>query len=44
MSKFRIPVEHAGHLILLGLTEEDYPGTKRIEDWPSWGLADFAMG
>ncbi len=26
---------------LLGLKEEDYPGTKRIEEWPSWGLPIF---
>ncbi len=22
----------------LGWSKEDYPGTKRIEDWPSWGM------
>jgi hypothetical protein len=32
------PSSHAGHLVLLGLKEDDYPGTKRIEDWPSWDL------
>jgi len=32
------PSSHAGHLVLLGLTEQDYPGTKRIEDWPTWDL------
>ncbi len=32
------PSSHTGHLVLLGLKEEDYPGTKRIEDWPSWGV------
>jgi hypothetical protein len=32
------PSSHAGHLVLLGLTEQDYPGTRRIEDWPSWDL------
>ncbi|WP_350280591.1 CehA/McbA family metallohydrolase [Kribbella sp. HUAS MG21] len=32
------PSSHSGHLILLGLTEQDYPGTKIIEDWPSWNL------
>ena len=32
------PSSHAGHLSLLGLLEDDYPGTKRIEDWPSWDL------
>ncbi len=32
------PSSHAGHLVLLGLKEQDYPGTKLIEDWPSWNL------
>jgi hypothetical protein len=32
------PSSHAGHLALLGLREQDYPGTKKIEDWPSWNL------
>jgi hypothetical protein len=32
------PSSHAGHLVLLGLTEQDYPGTKQIEDWPTWTL------
>jgi hypothetical protein len=32
------PSSHAGHLVLLRLTEDDYPGTERIEDWPSWDL------
>jgi hypothetical protein len=32
------PSSHAGHLVLLRLKEEDYPGTKIIEDWPSWNL------
>ncbi len=32
------PSSHAGHLVLLGLTEQDYPGTHRIEDWPTWDL------
>jgi hypothetical protein len=27
-----------GHLVLLQLREQDYPGTKLIEDWPSWNL------
>lgn len=30
------PSSHAGHLVLLGLTDQDYPGTTRIEDWPTW--------
>ncbi len=32
------PSSHSGHLILLGLTDQDYPGTSLIEDWPSWNL------
>ncbi|MGW6278510.1 CehA/McbA family metallohydrolase [Kribbella sp. NPDC055071] len=32
------PSSHSGHVILLGLTDQDYPGTKIIEDWPSWNL------
>ncbi len=32
------PSSHAGHLCLLRLAEDDYPGTERIEDWPSWDL------
>jgi hypothetical protein len=32
------PSSHAGHLVLLRLKEDDYPGTERIEDWPSWDL------
>lgn len=32
------PSSHTGHLVLLGLKEQDYPGTHRIEDWPSWGM------
>jgi hypothetical protein len=30
------PSSHAGHLCLLRLTEDDYPGTTYLEDWPSW--------
>jgi hypothetical protein len=32
------PSSHAGHIVLLRLREDDYPGTKQIEDWPSWTL------
>ncbi len=32
------PSSHAGHVCLLRLTEDDYPGTTRIEEWPSWTL------
>jgi len=38
------PSSHAGHLVLLGLTEQDYPGTKRIEDWPTWDLPILRWG
>ncbi|MDX1968597.1 MAG: CehA/McbA family metallohydrolase, partial [Planctomycetaceae bacterium] len=30
------PSSHAGHLCLLRLSEDDYPGTMVLEDWPSW--------
>jgi hypothetical protein len=32
------PSSHSGHLVLLGLKDQDYPRTHRIEDWPSWNL------
>jgi len=32
------PSQQTGHLILTGLKEDDYPGTKTIEEWPSWGV------
>jgi len=32
------PSSHAGHLVFLGLKDQDYPGTKRLEDWPTWTL------
>jgi hypothetical protein len=32
------PSSHVGHIVLLGLRDQDYPGTTRIEHWPSWGL------
>jgi hypothetical protein len=34
----QFPSSHAGHLVLLQLKDQDYPGTKLIEDWPSWNL------
>jgi hypothetical protein len=30
------PSSPSGHIVLLDLKEDDYPGTKQIEDWPSW--------
>lgn len=32
------PSSHTGHICLLGLHQQDYPGTRRIEDWPSYGI------
>jgi hypothetical protein len=32
------PSSHAGHLVLLGLKNQDYPDTKKIEDWPTWDM------
>jgi hypothetical protein len=32
------PSSHAGHLVLLNLREQDYPGAEKIEDWPTWDL------
>ena len=32
------PSSHAGHLVLLGLKDQDYRGATRLEQWPSWGL------
>jgi len=38
------PSSHAGHLCLLRLSEDDYPGTDRIEQWPSWDLPVLKWG
>jgi hypothetical protein len=32
------PSSHCGHLVLLRIKEQDYPGTSLIQDWPSWNL------
>lgn len=32
------PSSHAGHLVLLRLKDQEYPGTKELEDWPTWDL------
>jgi hypothetical protein len=32
------PSSHAGHLVLLGLTSQDYPHCLRIDQWPTWDL------
>ena len=38
------PSSHAGHLCLLKLTEDDYPGTTLLEQWPSWTLPVLKWG
>lgn len=38
------PSDHAGHLCLLRLKEDDYPGTTRIQEWPSWDLPVLQWG
>jgi hypothetical protein len=32
------PSSHCGHLVLLRLKDQDYPGAKVLEDWPTWNL------
>jgi len=32
------PSSFCGHLVLLRLKDQDFPGTVHIEDWPSWNL------
>jgi hypothetical protein len=38
------PSSHAGHLVFLRLKTQDYPGTKKIEDWPTWDLPILKWG
>jgi len=38
------PSSHAGHLCLLRLSEDDYPGTTEVEEWPSWALPVLKWG
>ena len=38
------PSSHAGHLTLLRLAEDDYPGTTKIDEWPSWTLPILQWG
>jgi hypothetical protein len=38
------PSSHAGHLVLLGLTNQDYPHCVRIEQWPTWDLPILRWG
>jgi len=35
------PSSHAGHIVLLGLRAQDYPGATRISEWPTWDLPIF---
>ena len=30
------PSSHAGHIVLLRIKEDDYPGTTLIDQWPTW--------
>lgn len=32
------PSSHAGHLVLLRLKDQYYPGAKTIEEWPTWTI------
>jgi hypothetical protein len=32
------PSSHCGHIVLLRLRNQDYPGTRKIEEWPTWDL------
>lgn len=32
------PSSDSGHLALLGLQQQDYPGTQKLEDWPTWNV------
>jgi hypothetical protein len=32
------PSSHAGHIVLLRIKEDDYPGVTEVEQWPSWTL------
>ena len=38
------PSSHAGHLCLLRLKEDDYPGTSQIDQWPTWNLPVLKWG
>ncbi len=32
------PSSHCGHLVLLRLVEQNYPGANTLDEWPSWNL------
>jgi hypothetical protein len=36
------PSSHCGHLVLLQLKEQDYPGTTSLDQWPSWNVPILA--
>ncbi len=38
------PSSHAGHLCLLRLKEDGYPGTTLVEEWPSWTIPVLEWG
>ncbi len=38
------PSSPSGHIVLLRIKEDDYPGTTRIEQWPSWDLPILKWG
>ncbi|MGE3243195.1 MAG: CehA/McbA family metallohydrolase [Pirellulales bacterium] len=38
------PSSGSGHLVLLRMSEDDYPGTTRIEEWPTWNLPILSWG
>jgi hypothetical protein len=38
------PSSHCGHLVLLRLRDQDYPGARVIEDWPTWDLPILRWG
>ena len=48
--RIRYDVEVSGHpsshtgTFFIAVEEQDYPGTKRIEDWPSWGIPILRWG
>ena len=42
--RFRDFLQPCRPLVLMGLKEDDYPGTTRIEEWPSLGSADSSLG
>ena len=36
------PSSHCGHLVLLRLKEQDFPGTTSLDQWPSWNVPILA--